>query len=225
MITASLPDAPHKREGGVWSYISPSRLSLWLKCPLAFKLRYLDGIRTPTSPALFVGRRVHQGLERHYRHRQLGITLDVEQVTGSVTDAWEESAAEEGVEFESLDEEAKLKDQAAGLVRSYLLQLPADEPQPQAVEATMEAALVDPVSGEDLGISMLGVVDLVTETDAGTTIIDFKTSSRSAPPFEVTHEIQLSSYAWLFRQTRRTDRLIEWASLGTCRKDREVQPA
>jgi hypothetical protein len=38
--------------GGVWDYISPSRLNLWLKCPLAFKLRYIDGVKMPTTPAL-----------------------------------------------------------------------------------------------------------------------------------------------------------------------------
>ena len=36
-----------ERRGGIWDYVSPSRLSLWLKCPTAFKLRYIDGIRTP----------------------------------------------------------------------------------------------------------------------------------------------------------------------------------
>jgi hypothetical protein len=44
---------------GVWEYVSASRLGLWLKCPLAFKLRYVDGLVTPPSPALFVGRMVH----------------------------------------------------------------------------------------------------------------------------------------------------------------------
>ena len=43
------------RLGSVWDYVSVSRLNLWIRCPLAFKLRYLDGIRTPTSPALFLG--------------------------------------------------------------------------------------------------------------------------------------------------------------------------
>lgn len=31
-------------------------------------------------------------------------------------------------------------------------------------------------------------------------ITDFKTSSRSSEPLEIVHEIQLTSYAWLFRQ-------------------------
>ena len=43
-------------------YISPSRLNCWLKCPLSFRLRYIEGIRTPTSPSLFLGKACHSGL-------------------------------------------------------------------------------------------------------------------------------------------------------------------
>ena len=37
---ATLP----QRGNGIWDYVSPSRLNLWLKCPLAFRARYIDGI-------------------------------------------------------------------------------------------------------------------------------------------------------------------------------------
>ncbi len=50
-----------QRSGGVWDYISASRLNLWLRCPLAFKCRYIDGIRTPTTLSLFLGKQVHHG--------------------------------------------------------------------------------------------------------------------------------------------------------------------
>ena len=39
-----------ERTGGLWDYVSASRLSLWLKCGLAFRLRYVDGIKTPATP-------------------------------------------------------------------------------------------------------------------------------------------------------------------------------
>ena len=65
----------------------------------------------------------------------------------------------------------------------------------------MEVPLVDPFTGEDLGIPLLGIVDLVLDDVDGPVVRDFKTSSRSAPPFEVTHEVQLTSYGYLFRRT------------------------
>ena len=65
----------------------------------------------------------------------------------------------------------------------------------------MEVPLVDPLTGEDLGIPLLGIVDLVLDDPDGPVVRDFKTSSRSAPPFEVTHEVQLTSYGYLFRRS------------------------
>ena len=58
-----------QRLGGVWNYLSACRLNLWLECPLAFKLMYVEGVIMPTSPAAFIGKRVHAALETYYRHR------------------------------------------------------------------------------------------------------------------------------------------------------------
>jgi hypothetical protein len=46
-------------QGGVFAYVSPSRLNCWIKCPRAFAFRYLEGIKTPTTPSLFLGTAVH----------------------------------------------------------------------------------------------------------------------------------------------------------------------
>jgi hypothetical protein len=59
--------------------------------------------------------------------------------------------------------------------------------------------LIDPATGEDLGIPLVGIMDLVLGEVAGPLIADFKTEARSSDPPEITHEIQLSSYAYLFR--------------------------
>ena len=105
------------------------------------------------------------------------------------------------------------------LLTTYLDQLPADEPRPRGVEVTMEMPLVDPQNNEDLGMPLLGVVDLIQATEGGDQIIDFKTSSRSGPPFEVTHEVQLSCYAYLYRQmTGKDESGLEIRSLVKTKK-------
>ena len=190
-----------ERQGGVREYISPSRLSLWLKCPLALRFRYYDGIRTPTTPSLFIGKAVHAGLEGYYRHRHLGITLDADDVAQRMLGSWAQLVDEEKMTFDSTDAEQALQRQATDLVRAYLAQVPKDE-KPQAVEVAAEAPLVDPTTGENVGIPLVGVMDLVLEGQHGPTIIDFKTTSRSSEPLEIVHEIQLSSYAWMFRHAQ-----------------------
>jgi len=188
-----------ERQGGVWEYISPSRLSCWLSCPLKFRLRYLEGIRTATTPALFIGKAVHAGLEVYYRHRQLGVTLEADDVIRRSRESWAALVDEEDMTFDSTDAELAMMKQVEGLVRAYLDSVPKDE-KPLAVEVAAETMLVDPFTGENFGIPLLGVVDLVLDSDAGPIITDFKTAARSSEPMEITHEIQLSSYAWLYRQ-------------------------
>ncbi len=189
-----------ERSTDVRAYISPSRLNIWLRCPLAFKLRYIDGIQSPPSKSMFVGKMVHAGLEVFYRHRQLGVTLPAGDVVQRMDACWEPLVAEDGLEFKDGAEEVKLRTQSAHLVSAYLAQLPANEPAPTTVETKLEAPLVDPFTGEDLGIPLLGVVDLVVDSDDGPLVCDFKTSARSGSPVEIMHEVQLTAYAYLFRQ-------------------------
>jgi len=206
--------APAERQGGVFVYVSPSRLNCWLGCTLKFKFKYIDGIVTPTTPSLFVGKCCHRALETFYRHRMLGVTLEAGDVVRRLEASWDQTVEDQGMKFASAADEQTLRSQVAGLVRTYLAQLPADEPQPLAVEASMETPLVDPATGEDLGIPLLGIADLVLEDAAGPVIIDFKTSARSGPPFEITHEVQLSSYAYLYRRlTGRQESGLEVRSL------------
>jgi putative RecB family exonuclease len=201
MITAQETWQPaHEHQSDVWSYISPSRLGLWLRCPLAFSFRYKEDIKSPTTPSLFIGKQCHSSLEVFYRHRQLGIALDAEEVAKRMIDGWEKAVAEEDMQFKTEADEMKAKLQTVDLVAAYMEHIPEDEPRPLAVEATMEAPLIDPFTGEDFGIPLLGIVDLVLDEPQGPLIADFKTTARGGTPAEITHEIQLTSYSYLFRQ-------------------------
>jgi len=189
-----------ERSSDVWSYVSPSRLNTWLKCPVAFKLRYIEGIRSPTTPNLFLGKAVHAGLECFYRHKQVGVNLELSDVIQRLDTCWESLLAEDNMTFTSTSDESKLKQQAAVLVSAYLAQL-SDEPTPMAVETTLEEPLVDPFTGEDLGIPLLGIIDLIVPDGEGAVVVDFKTAAKSGPPTEKVHEVQLSAYSYLYRAT------------------------
>jgi putative RecB family exonuclease len=191
------PTSP--RQAGTRDYISPSRLNLWLRCPLAFRLKYCDGVEIPTSPALLLGQVVHKLLEHYYRGRMRGVTLSPLEVSGHLTATWGPSVEKANITFESSAHEQRLQSQAVDLVTAYLAQVPGDESIPVAVESVMEATLVDARTGEDLGISLLGITDLLLEGAKGPRIIDFKTAARSSAPLAVAHEIQLTSYAYLVR--------------------------
>jgi putative RecB family exonuclease len=181
-------------------YISASRLSLWMKCPLAFKYRYVDGIRTPPNANLFLGKVVHAALEVYYRHRQIGMTLSVEAMDRHLSRVWNDCLQREPIELASSENESALKNQAASLIHAYLENLPPDEPKTLGAETPLETDLIDPASGENLGIPLMGIVDLVQDSPNGPAIIDFKTAARASAPSPLAHEIQLTAYSYLFRQ-------------------------
>lgn len=195
----SLDEQTERRQGSVWDYVSASRLNLWLKCPLAFKLRYIEGLATPTGPAQFVGQLVHAGLEDFYRHRQFGRNLAAGDVVERLEILWEPRAAEAAVFFGSSAEEHACRSQAGSLFETYLAQLPDDEPKPAAVELTLEAPLIDPETGQELGLPLVGIIDLILPHETGPQIIDFKTAAKGGAPLDLLHELQLSAYAYLIR--------------------------
>jgi len=125
-----------ERQGGVREYVSPSRLNCWLACPLKWKFRYIDRIKTPTSPSLFLGTVSHSALEVYYRHRQLGVTLDPQEVTRRLLENWGPAIDVGGITLASAAEEEALRNQAVGLVTAYLSYAPKDE-RPLAVEAAV----------------------------------------------------------------------------------------
>lgn len=204
MHTAGQTEAarPAAQPGGaVGNYISPSRLNLWLKCPLAFKFKYLDGVPVPTSPGLFLGQMVHAGLEHFYRNRRQGRTPSAAAVTRRMLDLWPQRVLTEGVSFASPEEEGRLRRQAAALVERYLDEYSAEAHRPLAVETALRAPLRAPTEQRPLELPLMGILDLVLETPEGPLIVDFKTAGRRTAPLEIAHEVQLTAYAWLFRQT------------------------
>ncbi|HID75769.1 MAG TPA: PD-(D/E)XK nuclease family protein [Planctomycetaceae bacterium] len=191
-------DHPRSAHGGVWDYLSASRLLKWLNCPLAFKFQYIDGLRPPATPSQLLGKVVHRALEILHRHRQLHIPITAGELCGRLPSVWDEVAGTERAPFSSQAERAAREQDAARLVAAYLAQMPPEE-TPMAVEMVLEAPLVDPRTGEDLGMPLLGILDLVTAEENGTVIVDFKTAARTSEPVEILHEIQLTCYAYLLR--------------------------
>jgi hypothetical protein len=118
---------------------------------------------------------------------------------------WEQVLEEDSVAWESSDEETSSLAQTEALVGAYLGQVDPDEALPCVVEAAMEAPLVDPTTGENLDIPLVGIVDLVLDEPTGPLVVDFKTAARGGAPHEIAHEVQLSSYAYLLREAARQE--------------------
>jgi hypothetical protein len=163
-------------------------------------MRYIENCQTSPTPALFVGKVVHSVLTRLYRHRLAGQICTTDDLPRLVADAWRRTLETDPCYFVYDTKEKKCLYQVFGLVTAYLTSIPLQEERPSAIEKHYEVPLLDPITGEDLGIPLVGIVDLVLhERGDSSVLIDFKTSSTSSPR-ELQHEIQLTAYAYLHRE-------------------------
>jgi putative RecB family exonuclease len=185
--------------GQIWDYVSPSRLSLWMKCPLAFRRRYIEGWQTHPSPTLFVGKVVHAVLAHIYQLRGAGQMCTADDLPRFVADAWKLALETDPPYFENEEQEEKSRYQVLDLVSAYFTTTPIHNEKPIAVEKRFEVPLIDPATGENLDIPLVGIVDLVLQEDGDNVLVDFKTSSTSSC-CALQHELQLTAYAYLFSE-------------------------
>ena len=158
------------------------------------------------SPAMFVGKVVHSVIAHVYRHRIVGHHCTAEDLPMFVADAWKYAVETEPCYFEDETQEEKCRYQILDLVTAYMNSTAIHEETPFAVEKRYEVPLIDPSTGEDFGIPLVGVVDLILDEERGSVIIDLKTAATSSM-CELQHEFQLTAYAYLFREVTGLDEL------------------
>ena len=208
-----------QQDRGLWTYVSASRLNLWCKCPLAFRFRYIDGIASSVTSNLFLGKVVHSALESYYRRRQIGQAPTPEDSMSFIESAWQAMSEEELMEWDSAAESTKCRNQAADLVAAYIREY-IDQPERiVAMETSLETPLVNPQTGEDLGVPLYGIIDLVLDTSCTNeptdgrrttggrrlpgasvlTLVDFKTAASASLVTDQAHAVQLTLYSLLLQ--------------------------
>jgi hypothetical protein len=104
------------------------------------------------------------------------MAIDARELARWLQDPWASDAGTDPVVFPSQADEQACRQQTRDLVSSYLWKLPPDEPQPSAVETTVETPWVDPSTGEDVGIPLVGAIDLVLAHQSGPLVVGFHAS-------------------------------------------------
>jgi len=177
-------------------YLSYSQLSLYLECPLKYRFRYIDEIKSEgISSAMAFGKAIHEALAQFYREAMDGVPFSLSGFLNAFAEAWEDECArgdvvyKEGETFESF--------LALG---QTLLRLFASERLPImrviAVEVPFEFNLENPETGEEFPIPIKGIIDLIEEDDNGTLwVVDHKTAARAFSEQQLNADLQLMIYA------------------------------
>ena len=176
-------------------YISASRLSMFRRCPMQFYLKYILGMKVPTSLSMFKGKMTHGGIEFFFKNRWLGRCLTDKDISEYTIRTWDKQAKTEGFKFKSNAESKKSLDQVIDGTQVYLDEYRSEIP------SAIEAELRGPITGFEWPIDLLGYVDFIRDDGM---LIEIKTTGRkpsgSKESMIFAHSIQLAAYDILYKQ-------------------------
>jgi len=179
--------------------LSPSRASDFKQCPLLYRLRAIDRLPEPSSPAQVRGTVVHGALELLYalpaasRVPATAVTL--------VEPAWEDMAASRPELADDVDPALrdKLLDEARALVSGYYRLEDPTGFEPESCEQRVEVELSD-------GTPLRGFVDRIDVAPTGEMrVVDYKTGKAPSATRELAEAkalFQMKFYAVALLRSR-----------------------
>lgn len=186
--------------GNPKKFFSASKVGLFLTCPLKYKFKYVDKIKTPiNAPSLTMGTAVHKCMEYIYESKAFNQKVDVKIIDNIVDSEMDREYCPllDDVEWEELKEYTKK------LVKFYNSKKRKHKPMViddkyVCTEFDFQIPFNHPVTGENpKNIHLRGSIDLITEDYK---IIDFKTAKRAYPIAKVDTSVQMTVYSYAFRE-------------------------
>lgn len=171
--------------------LSPSKVSSFTDCPLAFRLSVIDRLPERPSPAAVKGTLVHRALEALVWEHPPG-DRTVEVATAEVHRSWRAMQGDTEVRGLALtgDQGDELVEDAVMLARRYFELEDPDRVRAVGVELGLEAD-VD-------GLRLRGVIDRLDLNDEGDlVVVDYKTGRAPSAGFERSKMAGVHVYALL----------------------------
>ena len=172
---------------------SHSKIGTYATCPRKYQFQYVD--KVPTSRELtanlFTGDTLHRCLQALYEARQMGKTLEKEELLSRYDSEWETSRARERVVVkDGLAVEDYIADGRRVLERYYDKYAPFDTAECVGVEEQFRVTL-DP----EREISFRGKIDRMDRNpDGSLTLVDYKYQKRHMTQPQVERDPQLGLY-------------------------------
>lgn len=169
-------------------HFSITQLNMYLRCPAQYGFRYADGLILPPTGALTKGRAVHKGAEHNYRQKaKTQQDVSLEEIRDVAAAAFDKEAEETAWEKE--EDKGRTKDEALMLASLY-----HQEIAPKVQPLFIEHEFIIPTAA---GVPLLGYIDVI---DDQFIIRDIKTASKAPAESEAAKSLQLTAYAYAFRE-------------------------
>jgi len=182
--------------------VSPSRLTLWLDCPKAYRLQYLDRPRRPPAPQraiVSIGNSAHAALSHFWDLPEQERTP--QGVMRLLARLWQHAG------FDGPQQSMRWQAAVGGWLVDYLRGIDRER-QPVALERT--------VALRTSSLAVTGRVDRVEERGGELVVVDYKAGSSPPAPDAARTSLALGLYAVaLSRMFRRPVRQVELHYLPT----------
>jgi len=187
MVPAAIRREPH---------VSFTQLDQYLRCPLRYRLMYVDRLEPDFVPAaLALGSGIHGAAAFYLRGVQRGTAPSLGQVQDYFETYWNLETQQRPIRFGDKDTPGSLLDLGCRMLEVFHRhRLPGVEVV--AVEEPFEVPLVDPETGALLERNLVGSLDLVERDPEGLVVVDLKTSARRYTDLQVEASLQLSVYSY-----------------------------
>jgi len=178
-------------------YLSASRITQYLMCPLKYRLQYEDKAEWDFTPSnLILGSVIHSAIEGYYLAWQAGEKMPLGELVSLYEKHWD--SASEGKVFEPGCNATLVKETGRGLLKAF-----AESVSPGVIlgiEDRFRVPLIDPETGEYL-IDLVGVFDLIEADQEGVpVVVDHKTACKRYSDADLENNLQLTAYGYASRQ-------------------------
>jgi CRISPR/Cas system-associated exonuclease Cas4 (RecB family) len=191
-------------------FTSVSQIKTFLLCPRRFEFRYVRGLAPAFIPvALAFGTAFHSALARFYSGMQSKKAApELELLEQTFRDSWaQQLKGKAPLQVDDDEDLGAVIDLAVRMLRAFYTYAAGTLVEVEAIETPFTAELFDPVNGEVLDETLVGVLDLVLREGDRRVIVEHKTSAKKFSQEQLDTDPQMSGYAFAANQ-------LGWADTG-----------
>ena len=188
MVLPAMRQQPH---------VSFTQIDQYLRCPLKYKLTYVDRATPDFVPAaLAFGSGIHGAAAFLFTGAAAGAPPALDEVQGYFESYWALETDQQPIRFGERDTKASLLDLARRML-AVLYREREPDTEIVGVEQPFDVPLIDLDTGEVLDRALVGTLDLLERDPAGgLVVVDLKTSARKYSDLQVEASLQLSVYSY-----------------------------
>ena len=174
--------------------LSASQINLYTQCSLKYKFQYIDRLPKPfKSSGLAFGSVLHSTLDFFHKQKIKGNGVALDRLLRIFEVDWFSQKVGSEIRYKNGETEADLLLQGKQILTKHFHSY---DVRPVASETSFSLPFIEPVTGEILGPTLNGIIDLIEPDHV---VVEFKATAKTMDEKSVEDSLQLTCYAYAYR--------------------------